>query len=184
MAPDADRPVEADSGPSVPAYGPIDAVLGYALFYVVVDRITPSVTAVLADILSVAPSTIGFGLAAALWFVLVVTVLDQARRQLAALGVGTADAVRHEATQRGTLSEPQTEFYLAALLVGGVVAAWTFDTAMTTIPSLVRVVSTADPGGFVIRAFLETVVFFAAFGTATRALDRLLVGAIRQWLAA
>ena len=55
---------------------------------------------------------------------------------------------------------------------------------MTTIASLVQVVSTVDPGAFVIRAFLETVVFFVAFGTATRALDRLLVGAIRQWLAA
>ena len=30
-------------GRYVPAYGPVDAVLGYALFYVVVDRATPTV---------------------------------------------------------------------------------------------------------------------------------------------
>ncbi|RLM57659.1 hypothetical protein DVK02_06210 [Halobellus sp. Atlit-31R] len=183
MVPDVDAPAEATDGPSVPAYGPVDAVLGYALFYVVVDRVTPTVTATFAGVLSVPPSTVGLGLAAALWFVLATTAFDQLRRQLAALGVGTADAVRRETARSGTLSEPQTEFYLAALLVGGVVAVWTFDTAMRSLPALIRVVGTLDPGAFVPREFLTVATFFVAFAVATHALDRLVVGAVRQWLA-
>jgi hypothetical protein len=42
-------------------------------------------------VLDLSPSFVRFGLATALWFVLVVIVIDSARRQLAALGVVTYD---------------------------------------------------------------------------------------------
>ena len=77
----------------VPAYGPVDALLGYGLFYVVVERATPTVVAVVGDAVGDA-ALVRLGLALALWFVLAVTLIDQLQRQLAALGVVSGDGSR------------------------------------------------------------------------------------------
>ncbi|NHN49243.1 hypothetical protein G9464_16830 [Halostella sp. JP-L12] len=85
------RHVDEDDS-QFPAYGPIEASLGYLLFYVLVDRVTPAVVTVFSDtVLDLSPSFVRFGLATALWFILLVTAIDQTRRPLAALGVGTYD---------------------------------------------------------------------------------------------
>lgn len=50
-----------------PAYGPIEASLGYLLFYVLVNRVTPAVVTVFSDtVLDLSPSFVRFGLATAL----------------------------------------------------------------------------------------------------------------------
>ncbi|MFB6184581.1 MAG: hypothetical protein ABEI96_08510 [Haloarculaceae archaeon] len=168
----------------VPAYGPVDAAFGFALFYVLVDRATPTVVAVLTDALAdVSPSFVRLGLAAVLWFVLGVTVLDQFRRQLAALGLASHHAVRPRTAARGTPSRAQTVAYALGVVVGGAVAAWTFERAVETAVSLIRVVAALDAGAFVSVEFLVMVVFFVAFGVATHSLDRLVVGGVRALLA-
>src|SRR6056297_2245399 len=78
--------------PQFPAYGPIDAVLGLVLFYVVVDRATPTVVDVFGEVLpDVSSSTVELGLAIFLWFVVAVTLIEQLRRQLIALAVLESD---------------------------------------------------------------------------------------------
>ena len=171
----------------VPAYGPVDAVLGYALFYVVVDRATPTVVDVLAGALpGVSPSLVGLGLAALLWFVLAVTAIEQVRRQLAALGVVDGDATgwfaRSGSRSRVVPSEPRALAYLVLLVVGGLVATWTFDRAVETVVSLIPAVAAADVGAFATGEVLVLVAFVLAFEAATWALDRLLVGGVRALL--
>ena len=173
---------DSRGGRHVPAYGPVDAGLGYLLFYVVVDRATPTVVDVLGGA-GVTPSLVRLGLAAFLWFVLVVTALDQARRQLAALGVvGGADGTDGSVWSPALPSETQALAYVALLVLGGLVAAWTFEAAVGTVVSLVRVVATLDPGAIALGEVLVTVAFFVSFETAAYAADRLLVGGARTML--
>lgn len=166
----------------VPAYGPVDAVLGYALFYVVLDRVTPTVVDVGTTVVpGVAPSAIGFALAALLWFVLAVTVVDQLRRQLAAAGLSSHREVGPDPSTRPPPSEPLSLGYLLAGVFGGGVAWLAFEPAMRALRSLLPVVATLDFGGFVVSQFVVLLVFFLSFAVATRSLDRLLVGGVR-WL--
>lgn len=169
--------------PRFPEYGPVDASLGFALFYVLVVRATPTVVEVLTDVLSVSPSFVGTGLAALLWFVLAVTVLDQARRQLAALGVGSYEGGWPNRPKSGVPSRELALAYLGGLVVGGLLAWWTFAPAVETAVALIRVVAARDVGAFDLLAFLVMVVFFVSYAVATRSLDRLVVGGIRAALA-
>lgn len=167
-----------------PAYGFVDAALGFALFYVLVDRATPTVVAVLTDALpDVSPSAVGLGLAATLWFVLATTVLDQVRRQLAALGVTGSDTARRRLTARVAPFDIGMFGHLAGVLVGGAVAAVTFDRTLESIVTLIRRVAALDVAAITPGEVVVTVVFFVSFGVATRSLDRLLVGGLRSILA-
>lgn len=179
---DAGARTGAPRGRHVPAYGPVDAALGFALFYVLVARSTPTVVAVLPDVTGVSASLVRLGLAAVLWFVLAVTVVDQVRRQLAALGIGSHDAVRRDARSRAVPSGTRTLAYLALALLGGVVAAWTFDRAIETVTSLLPAVATLDAGAFALGEVAVMAAFFVSFGVATHALDRLLIGGVRALL--
>lgn len=170
------------SGRHVPAYGPVDAVLSFVVFYVFVERATPTVVDVLFGVLDVAPSAIGFGLAALLWFVLAVTAIDQVRRQFAALGVGSREDVARAHRGRATPSEPQALAYVALLLVGGLVAYWTFEPAVRSGIDLIQFAATLDSAVFVPVDVVLMVVFFVAFAAATKSLDRLTIGAVRTLL--
>jgi hypothetical protein len=176
---DSGTEVGSRDGRYVPAYGPVDAVLGYALFYVVVDRATPTVVDVLGGVTA---GSIRLGLAALLWFVLVVTVIDGARRQLAALGVVGDGEPDRSVWSPVIPSETQALAYVVLLALGGLVAAWTFESAVGTVVSLIRVVVTLDLGAFVLGEFLVMVVFFVSFEVAAYAADRLLVGGFRTML--
>ena len=169
-------------GRYVPAYGPGDAALGYALFYVIVDRATPIVVDVFGGVLGATAASVRLGLAAFLWFVLVVTAADQARRQLAALGV-VGDGETDESIWSPVVpSETQALAYVVLLALGGLVAAWTFESAVGTVVSLIRVVTALDLGAFALGEVLVMALFFVSFEAATYAADRLLVGGVRAML--
>lgn len=167
--------------PLVPAYGPVDAVLGFGLFYLVVRSVTPTVVDAVTGVLSVSPSAVRFGLAAALWFVLAVTMVDQVTRQLAALGL-----FDHRSVGRGRSpaipSESQALGYLVLVVLGGVVAGWTFGPALDALAGLIDVLVPLD-GPVPVGDALVVVVFFVAFGAAAWAADRLVVGGTRILLA-
>jgi len=170
------------SGESVqfPAYGPVEAALGYALFYVLVDRVTPAVVEVFSEtVLDLSTSFVRLGLAAVLWFVLVVTFVDELRRQLAALGI-VAGQPRPRVWSRVTPPSLRTAGYVVGLVVGGAIAAVTFELAVDAIQSLIPVVATVDPWGIDLAEVLVMVVFFVAYSTATHSLDRLIVGTVRS----
>lgn len=162
-----------------PAYGPIEAILGYVLFYVLVDRATPVVVETFSEtVLDLSPSFLEFGLAMALWFVLGVTAIDQVRRQLAALGLVSYDEYQLRVWSRVTPSSLRTTGYLVAVVVGGGVAVLTFQRAIETLVSLIPLFATVDPAGFDIIGLLAMVTFFVAYGIATHSLDRLVIGTI------
>jgi hypothetical protein len=168
---------------ALPAYGPIDAAFGYVVFYVFVDRATPTIVDVFSDVLAVSPSLVGLGLAAALWFILAVTLVDQVRRQLAALGIGTHPSVSKSRWVPDVPSEIRLVVYLALVSVGGTVSVLTFDRAIDAGISMIRVVATVDVSAIVPLDFVAMIVFFVAFGLATHALDRLLIGGVRALFA-
>lgn len=180
-----DTPAESGARDShlqyhVPAYGAIDAGLGYVLFYVVVDRATPTVVDVVTDAHpDVAPSVVRFGLAAVLWIVLVLSVVDQLHRQLAALGVVTHDAVQPRPAFRAVPSRPLGATYLVLVVLSTVVAARTYDVGIDTAVVMIRVVATLDPSLVTTAEVVGMVAFFVSFATATHSLDRLVIDGLR-----
>ncbi|WP_416841372.1 hypothetical protein [Haloferax sp. DFSO52] len=165
-----------------PAYGPIDSVLSFVVFYIFVTRATPTIVDVFSSITGLSPSAIGFGLAGFLWFILVVTLLDVVRRQFAAAGFGSRQSTEEQTRQAGVPSASRAVFYLVVVLVGGVVAVWSFEPAVAAGIGLIRMVGTLDTGAFDIVGFLVMILFFVSFGAATRALDRLVIGGVRAVL--
>jgi hypothetical protein len=144
-----------------PAYGPIEAILGYVLFYVLVDRATPVVVETFSEtVLDLSPSFLEFGLAMVLWFVLAVTAIDQVRRQLAALGFVSYDEYQLRVWLRVTPSSLRTTGYLV-VVVGGGIAVLTFQRAVETLLSLILLFATVDPAGFDIVGLLAMVAFRA-----------------------
>ena len=166
--------------PRFPAYGPIEGALGLVAFYLVIDRATPAVVAVLTDALEVGPGAVRFGLAAFVWFVLAVTVLDHARRQLVALGVGGHAAVPGRLPNWAAALVPSTRGYLVLLVVGGTLAALTVEVALAAVDDVVRAVGTLEVAAFPMEEFALLVVFAVSYGLATQALDRLVIDWLRD----
>ncbi|CQR51696.1 MULTISPECIES: hypothetical protein [Haloferax] len=182
--PDPDRPRGREP---FPAYGPVDAALGFVVFYLFVERATPTVVDILTSaVTGLSASAVGFGLAAVLWFVFAVTTLDQLRRQLAALGLVSDDGRRTDGA-RSVRAAPSALRLLSSAVVAvvaGFIAAVTFDRAVDAGIALIRLVADLGLGVFLFGAFplvefLVMVVFFVSFGAATRSLDRLVVGSVR-----
>lgn len=163
-----------------PAYGPIEAALGYVLFYVLIDRVTPAIVTVFSDtVLDLSPSFVRFGLATALWFMLVVVVVDQTRRQLAALGVVTYDDLQLRLWSRVTPSSLRTAGYLLALVAGTAIAVISFDRAVEALLTLIPVVATVDVVAVDLTEVFVMGVFFVAYSVAAHSLDRLVIGGMR-----
>jgi hypothetical protein len=130
-------------------------------------------------VLDLSPSFVRFGLATALWFLLVVIVIDSARRQLAALGVGSHGEVDPDPATRGPPPEPVALGSLLGLVLGGSVAWLTFEAGLATVASFIDSVVRLDVDGLLVVDAALLVVFFVAYGVATWSLDRLVVGAVR-----
>lgn len=166
-----------------PAYGPIDSILRFVVFYIFMDRATPTIVEVFSTTTGMSASAVRFGIAAFLWFILVVTLVDIARRQLAAVGMGSRDSLGQIDRQRGVPSTTRILVYAAVVVVGGAVAWWTFERAVDTGISMIRIVGTLDVAAFEVVSFVVMVLFFVSFGAATRALDRLVIGVVRAAVA-
>jgi hypothetical protein len=160
-----------------PEYGPVDAVLGLGLTYLVVDRATPAVVDVSRDVLpSVSSSAVQTALAAFLWFVVVVTVLDQGVRQVRAY----AGEREETSLWRWVPSESEATVAVSSLVLGGVLAAWSYEVALATVPEAVRAVASLDWTILTSVEFVTLVVFLIAFNVATWGADRLVIGGVRS----
>jgi hypothetical protein len=170
-----------------PEYGAIDSLVGFAMFYLVLDTLSPTLVDALATVLpSVAPDAIGTGLALLLWLVAGVTALAivvpqvqanphrfETRRERDAF----LDANRPSATQY--------QFWLALLALGGAVSVLAWQTFIDVLGALLPFVieldgalpSTLSPANLAV--FVLFVVGFAAY---SRGLDRLVVGVLRDLL--
>lgn len=173
------RPAE-EEGSQFPEYGPIEAALGYVLFYVLVDRLTPALVTVFSDsVLGLSPSFVRFGLATALWFVFLLTAVDQTRRQLAAIGVFTYDTYQLRVWSRVTPSSLRTAGYLVALVSGTAVASVTFPRAVEALRTVLLVIATVDPAAADVTEVFVILVFFIAYSIASHSLDVLVIDAVR-----
>ncbi|WP_410767396.1 hypothetical protein [Haloferax sp. DFSO60] len=165
---------------SFPAYGPIDAAISYTVFYIFVEYATQTIVEAVTTVFpTVSPSSVRFGLAVFLWFILAVTLLDQIRRQLSALGGDATDDSRWYNRPSGVPSGSWMVVYGVLTVVGGAIAYLTFDSALETGRVMIQLVATLDVSSFVPLDFIVLVVFFVSFGVATRSLDRLVIGGIR-----
>lgn len=178
--------VPAGSRRRLPAFGPVEALVSFAAFYVFLDRATPTVVETFTAVLDVSPGAVGFATAALLWFVGVLTVAEQVRRQLVAAGSlavrPTTDDRWREAVagwREGVPLPVRAGLYLAVLSVCGTLAAVTFDWAVETGITMIRVVTTLNPGLLVPLDAVLLVGFFVVFGLAAKALDRLVVEGLR-----
>ena len=163
-----------------PAYGPVDALLGYAMFYVVVDRATPVVTDVTDDLFpGVSPSAVGFALAAFLWFVFLVSTVEQVRRQLAALGLVSHAEVDPDPQTRRPPAEPVALGYLVVFGFAAGVASLTFERGIEVAVSLVPALAAFDIGSLLVADLVVMVLFFGSWAATTWSLDRLLIGGLR-----
>ncbi|WP_225317776.1 MULTISPECIES: hypothetical protein [Haloferax] len=166
-----------------PAYGPVDSLLSFAMFYVFVGRATPTIVDVITDAIpAVSPSGVGFAIAAMLWFIFVVTLVDMARRQYEALASRPTGESEQNFHRRSVPDTPLFVVYAAVVVVGGVVAAWTFERAVDAGITMIRIAGTLDGTLFDPVEFVVMVIFFITFGGAVRALDRIVVGGFRAML--
>ncbi|WP_256300673.1 hypothetical protein [Haloarchaeobius salinus] len=167
-----------------PAYGPVDAALGYWLFYVVVDRATPTVVDLFAGrVLELSPSLVRLGLAALLWFVLAVTLLDQLRTQFDAL---TRRSVPERDWWSVSRLVPDQYWMLAyglGTVLAGATALVTFEVGTAAAVTLIESVATVDVAAISLLDVVAVVVFFVSFAVASFSLDRLAIRAIRVLLA-
>lgn len=169
-----------EKDPQFPAYGPIEAALGYVLFYVLVGRVTPDIVTVFSEtVLDLTPSFVRFGLAAALWFVFLVTAVDQTRRQLAVLGISKYDNFQLRVWSRVSPSSLRTAGYIVALVSGTAIAMITFSYAVEALQSLIPLIATATPVGLDAIELVVMIVFFIAYSIAAHSLDRVVIDGIR-----
>jgi hypothetical protein len=142
--------------------------------------VTPDIVTVFSEtVLDLSPSFIRFGLVAALWFVLLVTAVDQARRQLAALDICTYDNFQLRVWSRVSPSSLRTVGDLFALVSGTMVATITFPYAVEALKSLIPLISPPNPVEFEVMELFVMLVFFIAYSFAAHSLDRLVIGGVR-----
>lgn len=185
-----DGPRKGDDGPSVflPSYGPVEAAVGYVLFYLIVERATPVlVDELAAPFPDLVPEPFTTYAAILLWLFLVVILLATVRGQLADNPRTFADAGEREAF----LEERRRAHWRyrvdgALVVAGGAATVLTWDVFVGVLVDLLSVVvveldgaTPALPGGQEIAIF---VVFFVGVAALARGLDRLLVGGVRELL--
>ncbi|MFB6104627.1 MAG: hypothetical protein ABEJ57_06015 [Halobacteriaceae archaeon] len=167
--------VSRSSTSGVPAYGPIDAALGFVVFFLFLERATPHVVDVLTDVAGLHASVVRLGLAAFLWFIFLVTFLDQLNRQYLAVQVVPPPGDR-------SVRRPARSWVVirvGAVIVGGAIAVWTFDAAVETGITFFEMLVRLDLSLFDVGALMGLVGFFIAFGIASWALDRLVIRGLR-----
>jgi len=168
-----------------PEYGLVDAILGFAMFYVVVATVTEPMAEGLSGILGVGPGAVRTWFAIALWVILGLTTLDQVTKQLRANPHRFADA-----DERRTFLErerPGPIRYLGAILataVGGGIAWFLLDEFLIAIVSVVGIVlGPATITSISLWTVFWLVSFSIGFGLFTFGLDRLVIGLVRDLIA-
>ncbi|WP_267643246.1 hypothetical protein [Haloarchaeobius amylolyticus] len=168
-----------------PAYGPVEAVLGFVMFYVVVDHMTPVVVSALAGPLpGFVPEPATTVAAIFLWFILGLSLFGMAQDQLRENPRRFASrAQREEFLAQNRPTRSSYAYHLVVLVVGGLTAALAWETFLEVLEALMLVpvegtgLLSPAVGPVEIAIFVVFTVTFAAF---SRAADRLAIGALRD----
>ena len=169
----------------VPEYGPVEALLGFGLFYVVVTIVHDALR---TDLLAVAPEWVpeplGFAAAAALWFVGAVILLSEAARQVAANPRWYRTAPeRRRAARRLAPTRGFTVLYALVGLLGTVFAVAGVPAIEPTFRGIAAAVVTRTIPTIDATLLAQFLVFWLGWSLATRAVDRLSIGALRAVVA-
>ena len=170
-----------------PEYGPIDSIVGFAIFYLLVDALTPTFVDALALVLpDVATSTLTTGTALALWLVAGITALTVVLPQVAANPRRFDSRDERDAfLDANRPSEMQYKVNLTLLVLGGATAFLAWRTVLDVFRGMLPVV--VELGGEIppvltagnVAIFVVFVVGVAAYA---RGLDRLVIGGVREFL--
>lgn len=173
-----------------PEFGPVDAVLGFALFYFLVGLATVVAVDSLANSApTLVPEPLSTWAAYLLWVVLALVALGQLVVQVQSNPRTFATAAeRRQFLETRRPTERQYRWWAVWVFVGGAVAYVTFSRFVPTFATVVRFfvdlfVGPVPTGPFrVVDAFLF-VSFFVAYSVLTRGLDRLVIGSLRSLVA-
>lgn len=173
-----------------PAFGPVDALLGYAFFYFVVGLGTAVAFDALAPVApEMVPEPLGTWAAIVLWVMLGLIVLGQTAEQVRenprrfeSEADRAAFLDRHRPTERRYL------WWAAWVLVGGAVAYLLFPGFVESFARFVRffvamLAGAVGPRSLGVGDLLNLVGFSLGFAALTRGLDHLVVGSLRALLA-
>lgn len=170
-----------------PAYGPVESLVGFGLFYLLVDRLTPVVADALAGpVPALVPEPFATLVALLLWLVFGLTVGTTVLAQVRANPPTFGSANERDAfLDANRPSERDYRFNLALLVLGGSTAVLAWPTMLEVLRGLLPVVVTLDgtvPAVLTVGNVAVLVVFFLGFAAYARGLDRLVVGGMREFL--
>ena len=170
-----------------PEYGPVEGLVGFGIFYLLVDRLTPALVSALSGPLpDLAPDTIRLGTAGLCWLVFGLTLLSIALTQLADNPRKFADsAARERFLDDHRPTESGLRLHLVLMVFGGATAVLAWDTAVAVLESMFPIVVAAGgplPAVLSLGNAAILVAFFLGFAAYARGLDRLVVGGMREFL--
>lgn len=170
-----------------PEYGALDSLVGFAMFSLILETISPTLVDALATALpSVAPDAIGTGLALLLWLVAFVTALAIVVPQVRANP--RRFETRRERDAFLDAKRPSTTQYtvwLAFLALGGTVSYLAWQTFIDVLSAMLPFVIELDgtlPSTVSLANVTVFVLFLVGFAAYSRGLDRLVIGVLRDLL--
>ena len=170
-----------------PKYGPVEALVGLGVFYLIVDQLTPVLVDALAGPLpTLVPDPFTTLAALALWGVAVLTLGTQAYAQLRANPVTFDSRAERDAfldCERPTNGEYR--FNPVLMVLGAATALLAWDGATGFLQDVIPVVIELEgdmPAAMTIENALVFAAFFVGLAAYTRGLDRLVIGGMRELL--
>jgi hypothetical protein len=168
-----------------PEYGIVEAAIGYALFYTVVEFATPIlVESLAADFPEYVPGPVGTWAAAALWIILGLTILGQLAEQSGPNPhvFETREELVHF-LQDERPSEWGYQLNVTLTLLGGIVVWALWAGFFEALEELLRAMPDLDAVVALSPETIGTIAVFAiGFAALSHGLDRLATGLVREAL--
>lgn len=169
-----------------PEYGPVEAVLGLVVFYLVADTATPILVEALAEALpDLVPEPFTTLAAVSLWLlsglVVVATALDQWRANPRTF---ESREKRDRFLDDSRLEEWRYYANAGLVVVGGAVAVLSWDTFRVVLGRMVVTVVEVDAtslSGTSVGDVAVFVAFFFGASAVTRGIDSVVVGSLREF---
>lgn len=167
----------------VPAYGPIQDVVGYWFFYVTVRAIGPTIVSVL-DGVGVDPELVRYGLAIGLWLLLGLTLIGVFQAQWRSIRQASREDRRSK--DRPRFDSPGRMTFLGHVVtigVSGTVIIAFFPRFVRALTAIIVGVANVPAVTIPPAAIGWVVLVGVAMGTFGYCLDRTVIGAIRRRMA-
>lgn len=186
--PDQSGPFKRRPAPlHYPAYGAVAALVGFAVFYLVVDALMPTLSATVAEVLpGIVPDPFTTLVALLLWGLLGLAVigiiLEQTKdnpREFETTMARDAFLDKHRPTRSAYALS------LVLLVAGGVTAAIAWPTFIDVLEAMVPVVTSPGdglPDAVTLERSVVFVGFLLGFAAFSWSLDRLVIGRLREFL--